>query len=344
MRRRSRLIGQGGTRGGMTYARPNFRQHPASTGHYFLDVDGTLIDIAETPDAVHIDTALLDLIARLYRECGGAMALVSGRSISDLETTARCTAPAAGGATRVGTARCGRAPVDARGTARGQMFDQGGAGPGVGQPSRLDAGGQGVDDRVALSTGAAIGIFRAAPDGTAGARMPMRGLKCSTENAWPKSSHPGSTREPPWRNICRSHHFMGRRPVFIGDDLNDEHGFAEVNRLGGISIKVGKGQSCAQLSSARCGGSQTMVGRSIEGKPMNNLDLALIGNCTIGALIDARATITWGCFPRFDGDPVFCSLLREYQRLRILCRRTRGLRTDRAALSGKHCNSGNAHA
>jgi GH15 family glucan-1,4-alpha-glucosidase len=44
---------------------------------------------------------------------------------------------------------------------------------------------------------------------------------------------------------------------------------------------------------------------------MSNLDLALIGNCTIGALVDARANITWGCFPRFDGDPVFCSLLKE---------------------------------
>jgi GH15 family glucan-1,4-alpha-glucosidase len=44
---------------------------------------------------------------------------------------------------------------------------------------------------------------------------------------------------------------------------------------------------------------------------MHNLDLALIGNCTIGALIDARATITWGCFPRFDGDPVFCALLKD---------------------------------
>ncbi len=44
---------------------------------------------------------------------------------------------------------------------------------------------------------------------------------------------------------------------------------------------------------------------------MKNLDLALIGNCCIGALIDERATITWGCFPRFDGDPVFCSLLKE---------------------------------
>ncbi len=44
---------------------------------------------------------------------------------------------------------------------------------------------------------------------------------------------------------------------------------------------------------------------------MKTLDLALIGNCTIGALVDARANITWGCFPRFDGDPVFCALLKD---------------------------------
>ena len=44
---------------------------------------------------------------------------------------------------------------------------------------------------------------------------------------------------------------------------------------------------------------------------MRNLDLALIGNGTVGALVDSRASITWGCFPRFDGDPVFCSLLKD---------------------------------
>jgi GH15 family glucan-1,4-alpha-glucosidase len=44
---------------------------------------------------------------------------------------------------------------------------------------------------------------------------------------------------------------------------------------------------------------------------MKTLDLALIGNCNIGALVDARATINWGCFPRLDGDPVFCSLLKD---------------------------------
>lgn len=42
---------------------------------------------------------------------------------------------------------------------------------------------------------------------------------------------------------------------------------------------------------------------------MQNLDLALIGNCSLGALVDSRARIVWACFPRFDGDPFFCSLL-----------------------------------
>ncbi|MBI3708744.1 MAG: glycoside hydrolase family 15 protein [Proteobacteria bacterium] len=40
-----------------------------------------------------------------------------------------------------------------------------------------------------------------------------------------------------------------------------------------------------------------------------NLDLAVIGNCVIGALIDRRGRIVWSCYPRFDGDPIFCTLL-----------------------------------
>jgi len=40
------------------------------------------------------------------------------------------------------------------------------------------------------------------------------------------------------------------------------------------------------------------------------LDLALIGNGSIGALVNRSAGIVWACLPRFDGDPAFCSLLR----------------------------------
>ncbi|MHA1108605.1 MAG: trehalase-like domain-containing protein, partial [Alphaproteobacteria bacterium] len=42
---------------------------------------------------------------------------------------------------------------------------------------------------------------------------------------------------------------------------------------------------------------------------MNSLDLAVIGNSSFSALIDQQARIVWSCLPRFDGDPVFCSLL-----------------------------------
>jgi GH15 family glucan-1,4-alpha-glucosidase len=44
---------------------------------------------------------------------------------------------------------------------------------------------------------------------------------------------------------------------------------------------------------------------------MNSLDLAVIGNCMIAALVDRHARIVWNCFPRLDGDPVFCSLLKS---------------------------------
>src|SRR5512138_2423102 len=42
---------------------------------------------------------------------------------------------------------------------------------------------------------------------------------------------------------------------------------------------------------------------------MQSLDLGLIGNCAISALIDRKANIVWCCLPRFDKDPVFHSLL-----------------------------------
>jgi GH15 family glucan-1,4-alpha-glucosidase len=44
---------------------------------------------------------------------------------------------------------------------------------------------------------------------------------------------------------------------------------------------------------------------------MASLDLGIVGNCTISALIDRSGTVVWSCFPRFDGDPLFCKLLDE---------------------------------
>ncbi|MEN3950830.1 glycoside hydrolase family 15 protein [Iodidimonas sp. SYSU 1G8] len=44
---------------------------------------------------------------------------------------------------------------------------------------------------------------------------------------------------------------------------------------------------------------------------MRSLEVAMIGNCNIAALIDEKASIVWGCFPRLDGDPLFCALLKS---------------------------------
>ena len=46
---------------------------------------------------------------------------------------------------------------------------------------------------------------------------------------------------------------------------------------------------------------------------MQSLDLAIIGNCTYAALLDSRARLVWACMPRFDGNPVFCDLLRPVE-------------------------------
>lgn len=60
---------------------------------------------------------------------------------------------------------------------------------------------------------------------------------------------------------------------------------------------------------------QTMsaVGQTVPSVPTNvhNLSLRIIGNSAFNALVDERGSIVWSCMPRFDADPVFCSLLRK---------------------------------
>ena len=51
----------------------------------FLDFDGTLVELAETPDAIRVPERLAPLLNRLHRILGGRLAIVSGRAIADLE-------------------------------------------------------------------------------------------------------------------------------------------------------------------------------------------------------------------------------------------------------------------
>ena len=63
-------------------ARPAPPQAPRGL---FLDIDGTLLDIAPTPDAVNVDAELLNLLRRLERACDGALALITGRPIAAVD-------------------------------------------------------------------------------------------------------------------------------------------------------------------------------------------------------------------------------------------------------------------
>lgn len=212
---------------------------------FFLDVDGTLIDIADLPDAIRVDTTLLDLIAHLHRVSGGAVALVTGRSLSDLEHhLASLRLPMAGQQGLERRDAAGRlwihaAPPAAKFTIKEALASVLARHPGLlledkgltlalhyRKAPQLAAYAHRLMGRLALLAGPDLELQR----GKRVVEIKPAGIDKGTAVAEYLS-------EPP---------FKGRRPVFIGDDLNDEHGFAEVNKLNGVSIKVGKGASCAR--------------------------------------------------------------------------------------------------
>jgi len=218
---------------------------------YFLDVDGTLIDLAETPDAVQVDAALLGLLTQLHRASGGAVALLSGRAIPDLERrlgTLRLPLSGQHGLERRdagGPIRSHAAPPAAKSEIKRALAEM------VARHPALLLEDKGMALALHYRRAPALGSYvqrtveRLAAHANAGlaeAKLEVQRGKCVAEIK-PAGFDKGTAlleylAEPP---------FQGRRPVCIGDDLNDEHGFAEVNRLDGISIRVGKGSTCARF-------------------------------------------------------------------------------------------------
>ncbi len=206
----------------------------------FLDVDGTLLHIAETPSGVKVSDHLRDVLARLAPATGQALALVSGRPLATLDRLfAPLLLPAAG---LHGLEF--RGPTgDVRSLGDPLLLD----------PLRLPLAAfadahPGVifeDKRRTLAL-----HYRRAPQAAEAARRLVQKLTARHGDGLqvmdgkmvleikPRLADKGGAvvaflREAPFR---------GRRPVFIGDDVTDEDAFQVVNDLGGHSIRVGDGQ------------------------------------------------------------------------------------------------------
>lgn len=208
----------------------------------FLDFDGTLVDIAERPDGVHVAPDLGALLLRLRDGVGGALAIVTGRTVADID----------GFLSDPSLDVCGLHGLQRR--IRGRVAEPPGLadlGPEIGALRRAFAVWPGViveDKRVGVAL-----HWRMAPEAEAAAMSAMAVLadrlgpayrlqdgKCVRELV-PVAAGKGAgiraaMAQPP---------YLGRVPVFVGDDRTDEDGFLAVNELGGFSVKVGPGETAA---------------------------------------------------------------------------------------------------
>jgi trehalose 6-phosphate phosphatase len=204
----------------------------------FLDVDGTILEIAETPQDVYVPESLKILLNALCLRLDGALALISGRSIADLDRLFApfrfCVAGVHGSEQRepTGCVMGGRIDASALDGARNELFRLVDAFPGL----LLE------DKQIALAL-----HFRRVPHlltavcermealaAGLGPQFVLQPGRCVFEirpAAWTKATAIERFMEQP--------PFQGRTPIFLGDDLTDEDGFAWVNRKDGLSIRVG---------------------------------------------------------------------------------------------------------
>ena len=212
---------------------------------FFLDVDGTLLEHADHFEAVRVGPGVRRLLEDLSAGAHGAVALVSGRSAADLDRlfTPLCL-PLAGqhGIERRsadGTLHRQSPPLDLLGRAAAEMV-------------RLTA----AHTALALENkGMTLALhYRRAPELREVVETEMRRIAAGLGDPFelqagkfvfeikPSGKDKGSA----IGEFLAEAPFAGRVPVFLGDDLTDEYGFAVVNRAGGHSVKVGNGPSGAR--------------------------------------------------------------------------------------------------
>jgi trehalose 6-phosphate phosphatase len=204
----------------------------------FLDVDGTLLELAATPTAVVVQPELLDLLERLRAAAGGALALVSGRTLVDLDrlfgTLHLPSAGLHGGERRSASGETWVADVvhaqlsEVRDGLRelvsrhaGLMLEDKGAGLALHFQGARQLEHQ-LRAEVALLAAPLVPTY-ALLDGHC--VIEVKPAVYSKDNAVG-----AFMREAP---------FTGRTPIFIGDDVTDYGGFEAVRREGGLAIAVG---------------------------------------------------------------------------------------------------------
>lgn len=202
----------------------------------FLDVDGTLLEFAPDPDAVSVPPPLRETLRALAARLDGAVALVSGRPVATLdELFAPLKLPLAGmhGLERRNGARKARAPraPDALDRVRGEAETLSGRHPGTVVEDKGTA--LGLHWRRAPQHGPAMRAFAEA----ALPRLP--GYRLQHGDHVVELRPGGADKGDAIAAFLREAPFHGRRPVFVGDDLTDEHGFAVVNARDGWSVLVG---------------------------------------------------------------------------------------------------------
>lgn len=203
----------------------------------FLDVDGSLAEHAPTPSDVRIDPGLLRTLPRLSDKCGGAVALVSGRSIQALdELFAPLDIIAAAGLHGIE-----RRSAAARQHATGMDADFLAI---AAEAERIAAGFPGA--LIECKGGCLFLHWRAAPEAAGALSAFADTLKPRLESHRLHPSAHGIEVRPVGIDkgvaiaaFMEEPPFQGRRPVFLGDDPADEPGFAIVNAYDGISVLVG---------------------------------------------------------------------------------------------------------
>jgi trehalose 6-phosphate phosphatase len=204
----------------------------------FLDFDGTLVEIAPQPDAVRVPPRLPVLLGELAEGLGGALALVSGRPIAELDGFLAPARPAVGGQHGLERRDGGGALVEAE-------IDRAAL---AGIAAELDRfAGLHPGTRVERKSMSTALHYRNAPAAEAAARdlvgrlaarhaegFHVQGGKMVLEIK-PRGADKGTV----IGDFLDLPPFAGRRPVFVGDDLTDEHGFRVVKDRGGIAIQVG---------------------------------------------------------------------------------------------------------